>query len=101
MLRNTSDWRRCWFAPKPPIAPGDTLITAHGLLLHALLPYGRDATSSAFFSAPGTDRLYSGVTNNTASARAMRALNAADAGGGSASSSWLNSGRLPISTIAR
>ena len=27
MLRKTSDWRRWWLAPKPPIAPGETDIT--------------------------------------------------------------------------
>ena len=69
-------------APKPPIAPGETLITPAGLPSHALLPYGREPTSIAFFSTPGTERLYSGVTNSTASAPAIFSLNATDAGGG-------------------
>jgi len=54
MFRNTSDCRKCWFAPKPPIAPGETVTTPAGLPFHALLPYGRDAMSIAFLSAPGT-----------------------------------------------
>jgi hypothetical protein len=37
MSTNTNDWRRLWFAPKPPIAPGDTLITAPGLPPQTLL----------------------------------------------------------------
>ena len=45
--------------------------------------------SIAFFSTPGTERLYSGVTNSTASASAIFCLNAAEAAGGLASSSWL------------
>jgi hypothetical protein len=32
-----------------------------------LSPHGRDPQSSAFFSAPGTDRLYSGVTTRSPS----------------------------------
>src|SRR5512140_642805 len=62
--RNTSDWRRWWLAPNPPSAPGETLTTAPGLPApNALLPYGREAMSMAFFSTPGTERLYSGVAN--------------------------------------
>jgi hypothetical protein len=34
---------------------------------NAFWPHGREAQSMAFFSAPGIDRLYSGVTNRTAS----------------------------------
>jgi hypothetical protein len=52
---------------KPPIAPGDTLMIAPGLPLQALCPYGREPTSIAFFNGAGTERLYSGVTNSTAS----------------------------------
>jgi hypothetical protein len=37
------------------------------------LPYGRLAQSIAFFSPPGIDRLYSGVTNSTASTVAIAA----------------------------
>src|SRR5256885_12964815 len=70
------------------MAPGDRLITAPGFPLHALWPYGREPTSMAFFSTPGTERLYSGVTNSTASAAAMRRLNSVTTGGGDASQSW-------------
>jgi hypothetical protein len=70
-----------------------------GLPIHALLPYGRDAASIAFFSTPGTERLYSGVTNSTASTLAIASLNLATAGGGLASSSALKCGRSRISTI--
>jgi hypothetical protein len=38
-----------------------------GFPCQALLPYGRDPTSIAFLSGRGTERLYSGVTNSTAS----------------------------------
>ena len=48
----------------------------------ALLPYGREPTSIAFFSTPGTERLYSGVMNRTASAAAICCLNAAEGAGG-------------------
>src|SRR5262249_51386502 len=61
MSRNTRHCRSAWLAPKPPIAPGDVLTTAQGFPCHALLPYGREPTSIAFFNAPGSDRLYSGV----------------------------------------
>ena len=43
----------------------------------------------AFLSTPGTERLYSGVTNSTASAFRTLALKAVVAAGGLASSSWL------------
>ena len=42
---------------------------------------GRDAQSIAFFSAPGMDRLYSGVTKSTASMAAIASLSALPAGG--------------------
>ena len=44
-------------------------------------PHGRDAQSIAFFSAPGMDRLYSGVTNSTASTAAIASLSASASGG--------------------
>ena len=50
-------------------------MTADGVRVNALVPYGRLAQSMAFLSALGTERLYSGVTNNTASAAAMALLN--------------------------
>jgi hypothetical protein len=43
----------------------------------------------AFFNTPGTDRLYSGVANSTASAALIFALNSATGFAGLASSSWL------------
>jgi hypothetical protein len=36
------------------MAPGEALITASGLPFQALWPYGREATSKAFFKAPGS-----------------------------------------------
>src|SRR3954467_12127266 len=68
--------RRCCCATAVPILPGDVPIIADGFLVNALVPYGRLAQSIAFFNAPGIDRLYSGVTNNTASTSAMACLNA-------------------------
>jgi hypothetical protein len=49
-------------APNPPIAPGETLTMALGFFDQMLLPYGREPTSTAFLSRPGTERFYSGVT---------------------------------------
>src|SRR5450631_396681 len=56
--------------------------------------------SIAFFRRPGTERLYSGVTNSTASDFCICCLKAAEAADGLASLSWLYSGKLPISTIS-
>ena len=42
---------------QPPITPA-------GLPVQALLPYGREAWSSAFLRTPGMERLYSAVTNS-------------------------------------
>ena len=50
-------------------------MTAEGLRANEFLPYGRLAQSIAFFNAPGIERLYSGVTNSTASTAAIAALN--------------------------
>ena len=44
-------------------------------------PHGRDAQSMAFFNAPGIERLYSGVTNSTASDAAIASLSAWRSGG--------------------
>ena len=46
-------------------------MTAAGLSRSALSGNGRDAQSSAFFSTPGIDALYSGVAIRTASAASM------------------------------
>src|SRR5664280_253954 len=48
----------------PVLAP----MTAAGLLRRAAVANGREAQSTAFFSAPGIEELYSGVTNSRASA---------------------------------
>ena len=56
-------------------------MTADGFRVKAFVPYGRLAQSMAFFSAPGMERLYSGVTNSTASTAAMASLNAVATGG--------------------
>ena len=82
MFKNTSGWRRWWFAPKAATAPGETLTMAAGLPCQMLWPYGREPTSRAFFSAPGMERLYSGVTNSTASVVATSSRNRSQAGGG-------------------
>jgi hypothetical protein len=73
--------RRCCCATAVPILPGDVPMTADGLRANEFLPYGRHAQSIAFFNAPGMDRLYSGVTNNTASTAAIAFLNAVATGG--------------------
>jgi hypothetical protein len=46
MSRKTSDWRRWWFAPKAPRAPGETLTTAVGPRSHVqrVLERARDRT---------------------------------------------------------
>ena len=73
--------RRCCCATAVLILPGDVPMTADGLRANEFLPYGRLAQSIAFFNAPGMDRLYSGVTNNTASTAAIASLNAVATGG--------------------
>ena len=60
-------------------------MTAAGMWSNEFWPHGRDAQSMAFFSAPGIDRLYSGVTNSTASDAAIASLSAMASGGKSAS----------------
>jgi hypothetical protein len=57
-----------------PIIPGEAPITPAGMWPKEFLPHGRDAQSIAFFSAPGIDRLYSGVTNRIASDRRIASL---------------------------
>ena len=60
-----------------------------GFFEKTLLPYGLDPTSIAFFSSPGTDRLYSGVTKITAAALPTRSRKRAHAAGTFASRSSL------------
>jgi hypothetical protein len=69
------------------MAPGDALTTAPGLPLQALVPYGLEPMSMAFFRAAGTDRLCSGVTKSTPSAALIRSQNWVHAAGGLASAS--------------
>src|SRR4051794_28563401 len=95
-LQKLSTARRdCW-ATAVPIAPMDAPIIPAGMWWNEFCPHGRDAQSIAFFSAPGMDRLYSGVTKSTASDRAIASLSSRASGGYSASWSGLYSGRLPI-----
>lgn len=51
--------------------PGRGAAGATGLLRRTLAAIGREIQSRAFLSAPGTDALYSGVANRTASAPAI------------------------------
>src|SRR5688572_9650266 len=75
-LQNPSTLRNCCCAIAVPILPGEVPMTAEGLRAKELLPYGRLAQSIAFFKAPGIERLYSGVTNSTASTAASACLSA-------------------------
>src|SRR3954447_15204216 len=67
----------------PVLAP----ITATGLLRSGFDTSGREAQSTAFFSTPGIDELYSGVANRTASASAIARLRATTGAGRLPSSS--------------
>src|SRR5437868_6401384 len=86
-LQKPRTLRSCCCAMAVPIAPGEVPITAEGFRENEFLPYGRLAQSIAFLSPPGIERLYSGVTNNTASAAAIASLNAFAGGGKFASKS--------------
>ena len=68
------------------MAPGEMLATAAGLPSHMFCPRGREAMSTAFFNAAGTDRLCSGVTNKTASVAFTKARNDSQASGAPAPS---------------
>src|ERR1044072_6874048 len=72
---------RCCCATAVPILPGDVAITVDGLRANEVFPYGRLAQSIAFFNDPGIERLYSGVTNITASTAANCSLNFIPIGG--------------------
>src|SRR4051812_5755957 len=80
-LQNARMLRRCCCPTAVPILPGDVPMTPDGLRVNEFAPYGRLAQSIAFFSPPGIERLYSGVTNSTASTAAIAALRALPAGG--------------------
>src|SRR5688500_3098569 len=73
--------RTCCWPTAVPILPGDVPITADGFRAKEFFPHGRLAQSMAFFSAPGMERLYSGVTKSTASTAAMASLSALPAAG--------------------
>src|SRR5436190_24027774 len=75
-LQKLSTPRKLCWAMAVPICPTDAPITAAGIWAKELLPQGREAQSIAFFSAPGIERLYSGVTNKIASEAAIAAFRA-------------------------
>ena len=60
---------------------GEAPITPAGTWSKEFWPQGREAQSMAFFSAPGIERLYSGVTNRTASEAAIASFSAVPSGG--------------------
>jgi hypothetical protein len=76
---------RCCWATAVASFPGDVPIVADGLRANEFLPHGRLAQSIAFLSAPGIERLYTGVTNRTASPPAIASWSARAGGGKSAS----------------
>ena len=84
-LQKASTARRLCCARAVPIAPGEVPMTADGLRANEFCPYGRLAQSIAFLRPPGIERLYSGVTNNTASEAAIALFRARATGGKSAS----------------
>src|SRR3954451_16385186 len=53
---------RCCCPTAVPIIPGDVPIIADGFRAKEFFPQGRLPQSIAFLSAPGIERLYSGVT---------------------------------------
>src|SRR6476469_10191284 len=75
-LQNASMLRRCCWPTAVPILPGEVPITPDGLRWNEFWPQGRLAQSIAFLSAPGIERLYSGVTNRTASTLEIASLSA-------------------------
>src|SRR3954471_12902870 len=64
-----------------PILPGEQPMMPEGFRANEFCRKGRLAQSMAFLSAPGIERLYSGVTNRTASTAASAALKARATGG--------------------
>ena len=63
-----STFRSSACAQTAPKAPALAPTTATGLFRSGFVATGRETQSSAFFSEPGMDELYSGVANRTASA---------------------------------
>ena len=81
------------WAQTPPNIPVLALTTATGLLRNTqVMSSGREAQSSAFFSCPGTEWLYSGVEMRTASAERTASRNSATVAGSSSSASASNGG---------
>src|SRR4051812_6718091 len=87
MTEQRGTFRSSDCAQPAPNAPVLAPITATGLFASAASPRGRDSQSTAFFSWPGTDALYSGVANTIASAPATVARICATAGGAGSTSS--------------
>jgi hypothetical protein len=71
-------------AQTAPNIPVEAPITAAGVPVSALSPAGREAQSSAFFSTPGIEWLYSGVAIRTASASRIASRSASTASGAGA-----------------
>ena len=67
--------------------PVEAPITATGLLRSSFVASGRETQSSAFFSWPGIEALYSGVAKRTASAPAIAERSSATAAGAAGPSS--------------
>src|SRR5262245_12912640 len=80
---------RCLAADTPPSGPTELLTMPTGLQLNDVLPEGGEPTSMAFFSTPGIERLYSGVTNRIPFDCCSFSRNDSQSGGGFASRSWL------------
>ena len=72
-----------------PMLPEEIPRTPAVLPAQALWPYGREAWSMAFFSTPGIERLYSGVTKITPCADAISFFSRFTGGAWFLSSSWL------------
>ena len=68
-------------AQTPPNMLFEAPIAAAGLPFRALSPAGREAQSSAFFSWPGIEWLYSGVAIRTASASRIASRSSRTASG--------------------
>ncbi len=82
-------------AQTPPNWPGLVPITATGLPRSGAPRAERDTQSSAFFSWPGTEPLYSGEANSTASADSIASRSPSTASGASSSTSSSYGAMLP------
>jgi hypothetical protein len=77
--RIPSTWRKCVCAMAAPSAPGDAPVMAAGFRSTSFDHTAGRPQSIAFLSKAGMERLCSGVTNSSASAAAISALNWDDA----------------------